>query len=317
MPKIGKHSAARVVRHKAYGTPQRAYGLKVSPRKGTPRVVARAFLRGIAGALKLGSDLRALRFDKVIRSPLGTHVLFQQHHDGRKISGAWVKVDLDRQNRVYHFTNNSVPAALLAKSAKVAAKTLLDEAAAENKALAAVDATAARTRREVSSELVNFPVGKSVHVAWKVLLPLSAPPHDWRIYIDARTGSVLHKEDMLKMGSARGLVFDPNPVVTLDDTKLRDSKPVPDVAYHDVELKDLRGSGFLDGPFVSTSTTKNRVRSKTGRFRFKRKHPGFTEVMVYFHIDRIQRYIQSLGFADVNRRPIPVNIAGLKDDNSF
>ena len=33
--------------------------------------------------------------------------------------------------------------------------------------------------------------------------------------------------------------------------------------------------------------------------------------MVYFHIDRMQRYIQSLGFADVNRRPIPVNIAGL------
>src|SRR5581483_5556499 len=37
----------------------------------------------------------------------------------------------------------------------------------------------------------------------------------------------------------------------------------------------------------------------------------------YFHIDRMQRYIQSLGFKNVNRRPIPVDIAGLRDDNSF
>jgi hypothetical protein len=317
MPSVGKHPARKVVRHKVYGTPRSAYELKVAPRKGTPRAAAQAFLRGIARELRVGRDLKDLKFDKVIRSPLGTHVLFQQHYRGKKISGAWVKVDLDRDNRVYHFTNSAVPADVLAKAEKAAVGALLDKDAAVQRALTAVGASAAQVRGRASAELVNFPVARRVYRAWKVILPLSAPPHDWRIYVDARSGAVLHKEDMLKMVSARGLVFDPNPVVTLNDTRLKDSRPVPDSAYHEVELRDVPASGLLDGPHVSTAPTKNRVRARNGRFLFKRNTRAFKEVMVYFHIDRMQRYIQSLGFADVNRRPIPVDVAGLRDDNSF
>jgi hypothetical protein len=122
---------------------------------------------------------------------------------------------------------------------------------------------------------------------------------------------------MLKMARGHGLVFDPNPVVTLNDIKLRNGKPVPDAAYRQVELKDIAATGFLDGPYVSTSLTKKRVQAKDRKFPFKRNKPAFKEVMAYFHIDRMQRYIQSLGFNDVNRRPIPVDIAAQKDDNSF
>jgi hypothetical protein len=122
---------------------------------------------------------------------------------------------------------------------------------------------------------------------------------------------------MIKTATGKGLVFDPNPVVTLNDTKLQDSKPVPDAAYEQVQLPGLSTSGMLDGPYVSTSKTKKRVKSTNGAFLFKRNQDGFKEVMVYFHIDRLQRYIQSLGFKNVNRRPIPVNIAGQTDDNSF
>ena len=162
-----------------------------------------------------------------------------------------------------------------------------------------------------------FPAGKKVQQAWKVIIPASDPPHDWRVYIDAQTGSVLHKEDMLKMATAIGRVFDPNPVVTLNDTRLRDKKPLPDQAYKQVELPELALSGYLDGPYVSTGNTKNRCRSKNRQFLFTRNKPPFKEVMVYFHIDRVQRYIQSLGFNNVNHRSIPVNIAGTTDDNSF
>ena len=317
MPKIGKHSATKIVRHKTYGTPHMVFNIKTSPRKGTPRAVAHAFLKGIAKDIRSNPNLKDFRFDKVIRSPLGTHVLFQQHLRGKKISGAWVKVDLDNSNRVYHFTNSSVPVDLLPASERAAATVVLNKNDALEKALTALRAGKRRLRGEVSSELVYFPVGKVPKRAWKLLVPLSAPPHDWRIYIDAVNGAILHKEDMLKMVSAKGLVFDPNPVVTLNDTKLRDSKAVPDAAYHQVELRDVSSSGFLDGPFVSTAATKNRARSNSRKFLFKRTQPAFKEVMVYFHIDRTQRYIQSLGFDNVNRRSIRVNIAGLKDDNSF
>jgi hypothetical protein len=309
--------AAKIVRHPTYGTPHKAFAIQDVARKGTPRAAAQAFLKTIAKDLKIKPDLSDLKFDKVIESPLGTHVLFQQYHDNKPITGAWVKVDLDHDNRAYHFSNNAIPQDLHAAIEKTATKGLLTESAALKKALTALRATKGRLRGEVTSELVNYPVGKTVEPAWKFLVPVCKPAHDWRIYISARTGSLLHKEDMLKTARGQGLVFDPNPVVTLNDIKLRNSKPVPDAAYRQVELPDIATTGFLDGPYVNTSLTKRRVQAKDRKFPFKRNKPAFKEVMVYFHIDRMQRYIQSLGFKQVNRRSIPVDIAAQKDDNSF
>lgn len=318
MPKIGQFSAEKIVRHAMYGTPRKALGIQDIQRKGTPRAAAKAFLTSIAPSLKLHSDLRSLKFDKVIESPLGFHVLFQQYHNKKPITGAWVKVDLDGENRAYHFTNTTMPVKMLQKpSRQQPTESVWTEADAKKRAIAAVKATPSRIRGRIESELVNFPKGKMVQPAWKFIIPLSAPPHDWRIYISTRNGSVLHKEDMIKEATGTGLVFDPNPVVTLHDTTLRDTKPVPDSAYEQVQLRGLSSSGLLEGPYVSTSTTKDRVRSRNHKFIYKRDQSGFKEVMAYFHIDRMQRYIQSLGFKNVNRRPIPVNVAGQRADNSF
>src|SRR5437660_1670658 len=71
-----------------------------------------------------------------------------------------------------------------------------------------------------------------------------------------------------------------------------------------------------DGPFVTTKTTRKRIKRKNRDFRFKRTNRPFKEVMVYFHIDRIQRHLQALGFKNVLNHPIPVNIDGQRDDNS-
>ena len=52
-----------------------------------------------------------------------------------------------------------------------------------------------------------------------------------------------------------------------------------------VELKDLKPGGKLDGPFVSTKATPNRVTRANRQFNFTRSDRPFKEVMVYFHID--------------------------------
>jgi hypothetical protein len=59
------------------------------------------------------------------------------------------------------------------------------------------------------------------------------------------------------------------------------------------------------------------VRRSNGDFRFYRGHRGFTEAMVYFHIDRAQRQLQALGFHNILCESIPVNVAGQRIDNSF
>ena len=72
--------------------------------------------------LRIDPDLSQLKFDKVIKSILGSHVLFQQYEAGKPISGAWVKVDIDKGGNVYNVTNDLVPHQVLKKTAK-AAKT--------------------------------------------------------------------------------------------------------------------------------------------------------------------------------------------------
>lgn len=135
--------------------------------------------------------------------------------------------------------------------------------------------------------------------------------------MDALTGDVLEMTDLLKYQEGLGRVFDPNPVVTLNDTRLEDDSSIPDSAYTETPLVDLEDTGNLDGPFVSTRRTRNRVRSDDGRFLFRRPDRAFKEVMVYFHIDRVQRYLQQLGFDEVLSRQIEVDADGVPDDNSF
>jgi len=316
MPKIGKITA-KIERHPTYGTPQKIYDIASKPRSGSPRKIAEGFLREIAKGLGIGANLKDIKFDKVLETPLGTHVFFQQQHQGKPVTGAWVKIDIDKNSRVYNVTNSCLPVDLLSKAKPPKAKALLTKEAALQKAMTALGANERRVRGAIAAESVVFPVRKTVRPAWKLVIPLRDPPHDWRIYVSAIDGSILHKEDMLKMVTARGLVFDPNPVVTLNDTTIEDASPLPDGAYREVDLPEVAASGRLDGPFVTTSETRNRVRIRNGRFLFKRDKKGFKEVMAYFHIDRMQRYLQSLGFSGVNRRPIPVDVRGSTEDNSF
>lgn len=136
------------------------------------------------------------------------------------------------------------------------------------------------------------------------------------MYLDARSGKVLSRINQLREVNGKGLVFDPNPVVTLNDFTLEENSNISNSVYKEVILSDLNGAGFLDGPFVGTKNTKKRTKRNDNKFVFTRKERPFKEVMAYFHIDRLQRYVQELGFDNVISHSIKVDMAGRLDDNS-
>ena len=164
--------------------------------------------------------------------------------------------------------------------------------------------------------MVYFPYNGIPTLAWKILVRTSKPRAEWKIYLDAKTGVVLDKINQLKDLDGKGKVFNPNPVVSLNDTSIEDESQISIDAYSEVDLRDLKDNGMLDGPFVSTATTLNRVKRTNFQFLFDRQDRGFKEVMVYYHIDRVHRYIQELGFNNIVNHPIEVNIDGRQDDNS-
>ncbi len=326
-----KQLKAKVDVHPLYGVPRRIYDFERRPAKATVgRMAARrstgaddaacataeSFLKKVAKHLKIEPDLSQLRFDKVTKSILGSHVLFQQYHDGKPISGAWVKVDLDKHGNVFNVVNDLVPAPFMRKAAKQAKKQALTRAEALQRALAAVRVPAGKLQKVEEPESVFYPVDGVPTLAWKVMVKGAMPPREFKVYVDAQRGKILDTVDLLKHVDGSGKVFNPNPVVALNDTKLKNSSMILPKAYVRVKLKELAGTGFLDGPYVSTRRTPNRVKSTNGKYNFTRKDRAFKEVMAYFHIDTVQRYIQSLGFDNVNNRSIEVNIDGTKEDNS-
>lgn len=83
-------------------------------------------------------------------------------------------------------------------------------------------------------------------------------------------------------------------------------------------MRELENTGKLDGKYVSTRLTPDRVSRADYKFLFRRGDRAFKEVMVYYHIDKLQRYLQELGFANIlSTKAIEVNIDGIEDDNSF
>lgn len=319
---------AKVETHKKYKVPSRIYDIETQASGKSPEKIAEATLKRIARDLKIKPDLSQLKFDKVKETILGSHVLYQQYHEGKPISGAWIRVDIDKDGRVYNILNDLVPAAEIEKTSKAEAKSKTGHLSADEAKKIATKAAAAPGEAEVQvlhNELCYYKHNGVPTLTWKVIVKTfprkskgkSSQPAEWKMYIDAGTGDILEKVNMIRFVTGKGRVFDPNPVVVLNDTSLNDQSQLPDDAYKEVVLRDLKSTGFLDGPFVTTKPTRNRVKRKNRDFRFRRKDRAFKEVMVYFHIDRIQRHIQSLGFMNVINRPIPVNIDGQLDDNSF
>jgi fungalysin metallopeptidase (M36) len=151
---------------------------------------------------------------------------------------------------------------------------------------------------------------------------------DWHEYFlfDAADGEFLLRQDLrilrhAPMTTGTGQVFDPNPVQTSGDHGLKDSNDsnsaVPSSEYRSVSLLELSSSGYLDGPYCSTSPTSNRIQQTNFQFVYQRNADAFEEVMCYYHIDMYQRYLQAIGQMNANNRVQKCDVNGYTGDNSW
>jgi len=310
--------------HTLYKTPRIIRNIQSEPSKRNPRKIAESVLKKIAPDLKINTDLSDLKFDKVKKSILGSHVLYQQYYHKKPVSGSWIRIDIDKKGRVYNIQSDLVPRLYIPdstsheskKRSKSDKRKLLTPSYITSLAIKAVALRKTSSHKVLKKELLYFPYKGVPTLAWKIIVETNKPRREWKMYLDAVSGKLLSKINQLKEFKGKGLVFDPNPVVTLNDFTLNEDSTIPPSAYNEVLLKGLNGTGFLDGKFASTKNTKKRTRRNNNNFLFHRESLAFKEVMTYFHIDRIQRYIQGLGFDNVMNHSINVNVAGRHDDQS-
>jgi Zn-dependent metalloprotease len=319
-----KNVKAKSKTHPVYKVPKKIYDIDINPSAKDPKTIADSFLKKVSSELKIPQDLSNVKFEKVKDSVLGKHVLYQQYHNNQPISGAWVRVDIDKNGVVYNVNNDLVPQDFISKTQNIETKTLkgaskLSETEVKNLAIKNVRSKKEQSCEVLQMEKVYYPYKGIPTEAWKTIVKTEKPRAEWKIYLDSVTGKVLFKINQLKSIDGKGRIFDPNPVVTLNNTQLEDNSPIPDTVYKNVLLKDLKNNGNLDGPHVNTSTTTNRINRSNHEFVFNRNDRAFKEVMVYYHIDRVCRYIvEELGFDNIMTGfSIPVNIDGITEDNSF
>lgn len=231
-----------------------------------------------------------LRLDYERESLVGTYRHYTQYVDGLPVVGGEVieRVDHDGSVRELHraIAKAAPKRALIAKSAALAS------------------APAGLLRDE---QFVAVNVSGEARPAWRVVVEQN--PHEpVAHYIDAATGVILRSQPLFAHITAKGKVFDPNPVAKLNDPSLRDQNDsaaaVPEAAYSLVDLLELNPAGMLIGPnvqIVDTDSPSTPHADASQPLLFDRSQPQFEEVNVYFHIDRSQRYMQSLGYTGARR----------------
>ena len=134
----------------------------------------------------------------------------------------------------------------------------------------------------------------------------------------------------VKVGSGTatgsGSVFKVNPVQSSGDQRLTDAKDsdaaVPATEYAKVQLRNLDGSGYLRGRWVTVrSNTGAAAYSTSNTFDYLRHDDRFEQVMGYFWVNQAQEYLQSLGFGStlpaVNAHSQDLRIDQYGIDNSY
>jgi hypothetical protein len=302
-----------------WGTPKAVYGTLSNPMEPS-EASARQFLSSQAALLKLDPSLPGFVLASERSTPMGRVYAFTQTADGIPVYGGELKIHFDRDGHVVGLTNTSVPTAKLpamipslkAEQAIQAAQGHIPPGLSDKEEMAEGPGP--------SAKLVIYGDTGTPTLAWEVTIHTNGPA--WQVFVHAQTGKTLAPaRDLNRYVNGTGQVFTVNAVVATLNNSLQDQKDaaiaVPSSAYHLELLQGLDGSGFLDGTYASSSASKRRVSSASQRFVFDRSADGFSETMGYYYLDYAQRYIQSLGFTNVNNRQQVFSVDRYKKDNSF
>jgi Zn-dependent metalloprotease len=195
---------------------------------------------------------------------------------------------------------------------------------------AAISAAAAYTKGTpltlVAPSLWVLP-GAEARLVWGVHTVTTSPAGAHLSYVDAITGKVLKDEIVSKTAepdakwvTGKAKVFDPNPVVKMQDEGLTDQgdsdAAVPAKAYSKRKLRNLDKSHTLVGRWAKVVNT-DLASSKKDKYFFTRSNDYFEQVMDYYALDTEQMYYQKLGFKDVNAEPQKIEADAMSADNSW
>ncbi|MBI4546658.1 MAG: M36 family metallopeptidase [Ignavibacteriae bacterium] len=318
--------------------PRALYHVNYGPLNGTPEQVARMYLQDHQALFRMMDGLPDLHTQAIQKSPAGQHVRFIQTYQGIPIYRSDVVVSITRNNVVTFVSNNYKPGVVVPSTLPH-----FDRVAAVQKAETYLQIKGPILGEETAALMV-FAEDSVPRLSYKVNISTTDPRGSWEIFLDAQTGEVLQSTDIAVYEEKQfkttpsevhtqarvdgsGYVFNPDPLTTAGafygstgytDNNDADS-PQLNAQRVLVTLKDISFDGStyrLIGPYVyiddwDVPNIPPVTATHPDSFRFTRSQDGFEDVNLYFQIDSSQRYIQSLGFTNIQNLSLRADPHGL------
>lgn len=315
------------------------------PYSGKPEEAARKFLLDNPELFQLSQDLSDLSVESVREAGATeakkTIIKYQQSYEGLPVFNGSLQIHLREDNSIERINNNYIPNLSLSTTPSFEQSKAVEIAKADFNAgcqnpMEKEEKSCNEQVKEAPSslDLGIFEDKGKAHLAYRVVLDIQTPRALMEYIIDANSGTILKKLDRIQRIDGQGRVFNPNPTNTLLPRGIipQDNNDANDTtfnqAYFAGPLRDItqevikkKSTYYLIGPYVDVrddleppfyfSTTSGRISvTNPSNFVYTRDKDEFEHVMVYYHIDTNQRYIQSLGFMNLNSRRISVDPHG-------
>jgi hypothetical protein len=257
-----------------------------------------------------------LSLRRIASSLTGEHVRFQRlASDGTPLLGASIGVHFGKHEAT-GFQAKRITQSVVDLPVLLSGQRRLDEPAARAAALAASPGEVLSA--SPASRLQSVATARA---GWRVVV--KAPRHEWEVFVDGETGTATVLRDLLVTAEGSAFVYKPNPITSSGDLTLRDNEDADSATLkslrYQVTLHGLDGSGFLRGEWVDSRGFGMRAEEPGLVFDYERADDRFEEVNAYHHVDRTQRYLQSLGYVGTKgilEERFEVISNGRTDDNS-
>lgn len=289
LDRLGRKAEPPVRLHMRHnGSVRAAGGFQSRSYEGAPTEVAAAFL-GEYRLLLGNPDKLSYEVQAAHKLENNSYVRLQQIIDGIPVLGGEVVVHVNATNAVEGLTANYHPQLV----------TRGDWALDKDQAIASARAAKPMTvDGDITAERFLLPRGDTAAPVWRIVFPSREPLGDWEFLVSAENGEILRVENLMS-GQTQGFAFPSNPVkgrvqqVPLDN--LAPGATLTGV-YNKVYsyLRNLLG---LVGPNVPNQFAT----ASNGNFPYPPSDPRFSEVQLYYGMERAYARFRALGFPGFGR----------------
>ena len=268
----------------------------------------------------MSADLKLIDQKK---SPGGEHFTFQQIYAGLKVFRGKLSVSFDSQGDVSvvggdYFDEINLSTVKPVINAQIARQTLLQFVGKSTPIPASVN------------ELVVYVDDlNEAHLVYHIIQPIpnkNGQSPTYEAFVDAVFNSIVGTPRDINKYADGQIYRNGNAMAATGDSALKDTSPVPLTAYQIVPLQGLTSTTGLIGQYCDvytlTASGSRATPDENGNYLYTRNTTPtvgakFDAVNTYYYVDFAQRYLQFLGFTNINNRSVRINVNGTTEDNSF